>query len=114
MLSFHRFVACALLCTLSGLVLTNLSGCGPKEQTVTNEPSVVPTPVENLRASLTELAESGQKNSGTEMMKDDIEKLRDIPGGDPDTLKKDLDDLLATPDGNGVKTKAKAMLGKLP
>jgi len=78
------------------------------------EPTKVPTPVENLRTSLTDLAASGEKTSGTELLKDEIEKLRGTEGVDADALQKDLDAIMASGSTAQVSAKAKEMLAKLP
>ncbi|HET6422635.1 MAG TPA: hypothetical protein VFG20_03065, partial [Planctomycetaceae bacterium] len=68
-----------------GLVLIGMTaalpGCsGSTSQKVAEEPVVVPTATETLRTALTNLAASGEKDSGTELLKGEIEQLRGTPG----------------------------------
>lgn len=109
--TLSRVTATCVLCT--GL-LNFAAGCGTKQQEVVVEPTVIPTPTENLKASLTDLVTTGQKNSGTELMKDEIEKLRGTEGVDADALMKDFDMLMAAAQPAQVVAKAKQMLEKLP
>jgi hypothetical protein len=113
-------IRCAKLTTLWTALLLSLglttvvAGCGSTQQDVAVEPTKVPTPVENLRAALAELAATGEKTSGTELLKDDIAKLRGTEGVDADALQKDLDAILAAGSPAQVSAKAKEMLAKLP
>lgn len=108
-----RFAGPAMV---AGLMMT-LPGCGgsgSSTQQVIQEPTVVPTPVDSLRTSLTALAASGEKDSGTELLKGEIEKLRETPGADVDGLLKDFEELNASADKAKTIATAKAMLEKLP
>jgi len=112
----NRFVQAPALWTavlLSLGVMTAVSGCGSAQQEVASEPTKVPTPVEHLKTSLNELAATGEKTSGTELLKDEIEKLRGTSGVDADGLQKDLETILASGSKAQVAAKAKEMLAKL-
>ncbi len=103
-----------------GLLLTvvfalfSAGGCGTADQTFVTTPAVVPTAADNLRQTLQGLAESGQTDSGTELLKGEVEKLRGTAGVDADALLKDVDFLLSGKPASQVQAKAKEMLGKLP
>jgi hypothetical protein len=104
---------------LCGIVLISfaaaLPGCGGSaSQKVADEPAKVPTATENLHAALTSLAANGEKDSGTGLLKDEIEKLRGTPGVDADALLKDFETLSASTSKPKTAATAKAMLEKLP
>lgn len=96
------------------LFALNASGCGASDQKFDSTPQVIPTAADNLRQTLQGLAESGQTDSGTELLKGEVEKLRGTTGVDADSLLKDVDFLLSGKPAPQVQAKAKEMLGKLP
>lgn len=106
--------------SVCGLALIGLSaaipgcGTGSSSQSVANEPTKVPSATENLHTALTALAANGEKDSGTELLKDEIEKLRGTPGVDADALLKDFEALNASTNKAKTVATAKAMLEKLP
>jgi hypothetical protein len=100
-----------------GLLSFNLVGCGTNTtQVVEHEPTVVPTPVETVRQSLLDVANSGEFNSGTPLIKDELEKLRgdESVQVDVDSLQKEVDDLLKLTNRMQIQTKARQLVEKLP
>jgi hypothetical protein len=88
-----------------------LAGCGSGDSPKAVTP---PAATDAMKATLTEVAQTGQLNSGAMSLEGDIERLRATDAAKADALKKDYDELMSA-GNNPVKAKAKAqeMLGKL-
>lgn len=109
-----KFVAGSQLILALAFFSVGMTGCSKTEQTVEKESTAVPTPVENVKAALQTVADSGELNSGTELIKEDLEKLKGTAGVDVDALQKDLQQLLQTKGPDQLRAKANQMIAKLP
>lgn len=106
---------------LSGCFLTLLSfaallvvGCGDGRETHFDEGTIVPTHTENVRGWLEGVAQSGQLDSGADVMRDEITGMKEEGAANADALLADFDQLVKTQAPAGVKAKATEMLKKLP
>lgn len=110
-----KSVTCLLMAMALPTCAVGISGCGKGgEQAIEKDSTTIPTPVENVRSALKTVADTGEFNSGTELIKDDLEKLRGTAGVDVDALQKDLEALLKTQGANQIRAKANQMIAKLP
>ena len=73
----------------------------------------VPTAKENVVNWLKGVAEAGEVDSGGEMMKDEIAKLKLEGFEKADEIQADIDALMSTKGSKAIKTKANAILAKL-
>jgi hypothetical protein len=87
-------------------------GCGANpndaEITVTRPPAT-----ENIKAVLTDLAATGQMNSGVMTLSAEIGALRETDPAKADALQKDYDALTTLQNPAQIQAKAKEMLSKL-
>jgi hypothetical protein len=87
-------------------------GCGSDANDA--EITVTPSPAtDNIRAVLTDLAATGQMNSGVGSLSADIGALRDTDPAKADALQKDYDALTTLQNPAQIQAKAKEMLSKL-
>jgi hypothetical protein len=88
-------------------------GCGadPNDEaiTVTNRPPAT----ENIKAVLTDLAATGQMNSGVANLSAEIGALRETDPAKADALQKGYDELTTLQNPAQIQAKAKEMLSKL-
>jgi hypothetical protein len=87
-------------------------GCGA----VTDDDPVDVTPpstTEKLKASLNDVAQTGQMGSGMMTIEQEIEKLRATDAAKADALKADYEQLKTMNNPAQAKAKAQEMLGKL-
>lgn len=89
-------------------------GCNSGQQVYSKQAPVEVTPMDNVKAALKGYAESGQLDSGTEMLGPEIEKLRGKEGVDIDKLTKAFNELKTLKSPGQVTAKAKEMLALLP
>ena len=97
------------------LFTTVTIGCGGgavsdhKPPTSTN----VPTAKEEVASWLKGVAESGEIDSGAELMKAAVDKLKQAGVKNVDAIQKDMTALISTKESSAIKTKANALLKKL-
>lgn len=97
---------------LLGLAL----GCGSAEQQYAQPEGgtvAAPTATETVRSWLEGIAESGVLDSGSIVLKENIERMK-AEGANVDALTKSADELLAMHDAGRIKAKAKEMIAELP
>lgn len=73
----------------------------------------VPTAKENIADWLNGVIETGEIDSGGEMMKDEVAKLKTEGFDKADEIQSDIDALLATKEAKAIKSKANSILAKL-
>ena len=98
----------------AALLALVVAGCGSSEQKYATIPTGVSTPAENIRQSLEQLEKSGKFDSGTSLIKGEIEKLRADSSVNVDELLKDFDKLMASKSPSQIRSHAKALAAKLP
>lgn len=84
-------------------------GCGPS---TTSVPVKAPG-IEQIRPILEAHAQSGVKDSGLMVVREELEKLKATDAAKADGLLKILDELEASKDAGAIKAKAKELAGKL-
>lgn len=98
---------------LGGCVVCAVGCGGSGEQKYAEQPIVEVKAVDNVRAWLQGVADSGELDSGADTIKDTIQQMK-TEGANVDQLLKDADELIAMKAHNQIKAKAKAMLDSLP
>lgn len=83
-------------------------GCGPTETTQTVTP-----PQNPIKPTLESIADTGVVDSGTVLVREELEKMKSTDSAKAEDLLKDLDQLESMNDPAAIKAKAKAMVGKL-
>ena len=78
------------------------------------QPIVTVTPAQQVRQWLQGVAESGQLDSGAEVIKDMIEQMRESGTTNVDELLTDADELIKMKGTSQIKAKANEILGKIP
>ena len=89
-------------------------GCGDGRETHFDEGTIVATHTENVRGWLEGLANSGQLDSGADIMRDEITAMKDEGVTNTDALLADFDQLVKMQSPAAIKAKAAEMLKKLP
>ncbi|MCU0876702.1 MAG: hypothetical protein MUF06_02790 [Pirellulaceae bacterium] len=100
-----------LLRLLGLVVVLGLVGCGAVKDTPTEV--AAPAPTESIKTSLSALAQTGEKDSGFEMIGQEIENLRASDPAKADELSKGFEELRGLNDPAKVKAKAQEMASKL-
>ena len=99
------------LCAAVGLAAT---GCGDGRETHFDEGTIVTTHTDNVRTWLEGVAQSGQLDSGADIMRDEITGMKEEGFATTDALLADFDQLKQAKGPGAVKAKATEMLGKMP
>jgi hypothetical protein len=99
-----------VLALLSVLVFV---GCGSDITSTPIQPAG-PTPAaQSAKATLEEIAKTGELGSGMESLKQSLEQVKQADAAKGDALLADLKTLESTTDAEQIKAKAKEMAGKL-
>jgi hypothetical protein len=94
------------------ILLASVVGCGPDpndEETVVTPPAAT----ERIKAVLTDLAATGQMNSGIATLSAEINALRESDPAKADALQKGYEELSTLNNPAQIQAKAKEMLSKL-
>jgi hypothetical protein len=103
-MSFARFASLLLVVAL-------VWGCeGPRGKAIKVQP---PSPAENAKAALKEMADSGQTGSGLMMIRENFEAIQKTDAAKGGALLKELEGLNSAKPGDDTKAKAKALMEKL-
>jgi len=90
------------------------AGCGDGRETHFDEGTIVATHTENVRSWLQGVAQSGQLDSGADIMRDEIAGMKEEGVESADALLVDFEQLMQARGAAALKAKAADMLKKLP
>ncbi len=104
--------------SLGGIALTLclFAGCGGGSVSDHGLPTgtQVPTATQTVRGWVEDVAKSGELNSGVSIIPEQIEAMKNEGVANTDEIRKAFDELAAASGASAVKTKANALLNKLP
>jgi len=93
-------------------LVVSVVGCGDGVQTEAVTPPTV-TPKDAIKASLSQVAETGQVGSEIGAVMQHISALKATDAALATTLEKDVNGLMSMGSGDAAKAKAKEIIGKL-
>lgn len=95
------------------LSVAALVGCGSDIKSVPVQPAAAPPAAQSAKAILTDFANTGEVGSSVEMLRQNLEQIKQTDAAKGDALLSDLKALEAETDKEKIKAKAKAMSDKL-
>ena len=103
----------SLLRIVTLLSLVALVGCGSDVKSVPVNQAAVPPAAQSAKAVLTDLANTGEKGSALETLRQNLEDIKKTDAAKGDALLNEFKALQAETNPDQVKAKAKAMADKL-
>lgn len=103
----------SLLRIVAVLFVLALVGCGSEPQPIAVTPPAQTPAAQNAKTMLQEIADTGERGSGMEMLRQNLEQIKQGDEAKGSGLLSELDALEKASDTAAVKAKAKAMADKL-
>lgn len=98
---------------LTLLLVAVFLGCGSDIKSVPITPAAAPSAVQSAKAILTDLANTGEKGSAMETLRQNLEQIKQTDAAKGDALLGDLKALEAETNADQIKAKAQAMADQL-